>query len=91
MIRHLFLRLAPSSPAFSLGCVLASASGRWDAGTCGLMQRVLGGGGVETGWQLSPHRLFKRDTVSEKFNKAENNPYTKFAFQKLNIRNVSCP
>lgn len=37
---------------------------------------------------LSP-RLF-RDTVSEKFNKAENNPDAKFAF-KLNIRNVSCP
>ena len=44
MIRHLSPRLAPSSPAFSPGCVLASASGRWDAGTCGLMQRVLGGG-----------------------------------------------
>lgn len=39
----------------------------------------------------SPYRLFKRDTVSEKFNKAENSPGCKLAFQKLNIRNASCP
>ena len=54
MIRHLSLRLAPSSPAFSLGCVFASASRRWDAGTSGLMQRVLGGWGGGDGVAAEP-------------------------------------
>ena len=67
--------------------------GLWQMGCWNVWADAVGpwGWGVETGWRLSPHRLFKRDTVSEKFNKAENNPDAKLAFQKLNIRNVSCP
>lgn len=71
MIRHLSPGLASSSLAFPRTC-LASASDRWDEGTCGLIQRVFWRGAW--GAQGEPPRLFKSDTVSEKFNKAENNP-----------------
>lgn len=64
MIRHLSPCLASPSRLF-LGRVLASASDRWDERMWGPIERVLLVG-------EKPPRMFKRDTVSEKFNKAEN-------------------
>jgi hypothetical protein len=40
--------------------------------------------GGEIWWEKSPHRLCKRDTVSEKLNKAENYPDAKICLPQGN-------